>query len=66
MENSDWWKPESLKISEKKFRNENELGEVDVHNDFGSYKVMLNTNDTTKSAISSHNEITPSYRVKAI
>ena len=37
MENSDWWKPQNLKKSEKNFRNENELGEVDVHNDFGSY-----------------------------
>ena len=27
---------------------------------------MLNTNDATKSTISTHNEITPSYRVKAI
>ena len=66
MENSDWWKPQNLEKSEKKFRHKNELGEVDVHNDFGSYKVMLSTNDATKSAISSHNEITPSYRVKAI
>ena len=66
MENSDWWKPQNLKKSEKKFRNENELGEIDVHNDFGSYKVMLNTNDATKSIIYTHNEITPSYRVKAI
>tara|TARA_B110000003_G_scaffold266373_1_gene293259 strand:- start:659 stop:1423 length:765 start_codon:yes stop_codon:yes gene_type:complete len=66
MGNSDWWKPQSLKISEKKFRNKNELDQVDVHNDFGSYKVMLKTNDATKSIISTHNELTPSYRVKAI
>lgn len=66
MENSDWWKPQNLKKTEKNFRNENELDKVDVHNDFGSYKVMFNTNDATKSIISTHNEITPSYRVKAI
>ena len=41
-------------------------GKLDVRNDFGSYKVMLATNDPSKSLIHAHNDITPSYRVKAI
>ena len=66
MEKNDWWKPKNLKKSEKKFLDENDLGKLDVRNDFGSYKVMLATNDPSKSLIHAHNDITPSYRVKAI
>ena len=28
MENNDWWKPKNLKKSEKKFLEENDLGEI--------------------------------------
>ncbi len=66
METKDWWKPKNLKRSEKSFLDEKDLEQLDVHNDFGSYKHMLATNDPVKSLISAHNEITPSYRVKAI
>ena len=66
MKKNDWWKPKNLKKSEKKFLEENNLGKLDVRNDFGSYKVMLATNDPSKSLINAHNDITPSYRVKAI
>ena len=64
--NNNWWKPKNLKKSEKKFLYENDLGKLDVHNDFGSYKLMLATNDPSKSLINAHNDITPSYRVKAM
>ena len=66
MENSDWWKPNNLKKSEKKFLDENDLEKLDVNNDFGSYKVMLATNDTSMSLIHAHNDITPSFRVKTL
>ena len=66
MENSDWWKPNNLKKSENKFLEENDLERLDVKNDFGSYKIMLATNDTSKSRIHIHNEISPSFRVKAL
>lgn len=66
MKKNDWWKPNNLKNSEKNFLEQNDLGQLDAHNDFGSYKLMLALNDPTKSKISSHNETTPSYRVKAI
>lgn len=66
MKKNDWWKPNNLKNSEKNFVEQNDLGQLDAHNDFGSYKLMLALNDRAKSKISSHNETTPSYRVKAI
>ena len=66
METKDWWKPKNLKRSEKTFLDQRDLGQLNFHNDFGSYKKMLATNDPVKSLISAHNEITPSYRVKAI
>lgn len=42
------------------------MEKLDVSNDFGSYRVMLATNDPSKSLIYAHNDITPSYRVKAM
>ena len=63
---NNWWKPKSLKDSERHFIDENDLDKLDVGNDFGSYKVMLATNDLEKSLIRSHNDITPSFHVKAI
>ena len=66
MQNNDWWKPRNLKKSEENFLKENDLDRLDIGHDFGSYKVMLATNDITKSLINSHNDTTPSYRVKAI
>ena len=66
MENNDWWKPNKLKESQKSFLKENDVDKLDVHNDFGSYKVMLNTNDYSKSLIHSHNDLAPNYRVKML
>jgi len=58
--------PANLQESEKAFAKINSLGELDVGNDFGSYKYMLQTNDIIGSQIKGHNDINPIYRVKML
>ena len=55
----DWWNPENLVKSELKYRASSD---INVKNDFGSYKLMLETGDLDKSLIRSHNEIFSKYR----
>lgn len=66
MTNKDWWKPENLKASEKFFLDNDNVADLDTRNDFGSYKVMRMTNNVVNSQITSHNDMTPRYRVRAI
>ena len=66
MTNKDWWKPENLKRTEKRFLANDNVNNLDTGNDFGSYKVMRLTDDPVKSQITSHNELKPRYRVNAI
>lgn len=55
----EWWLPEQLKKTERYFaRGE----QIDVENDFGSYRAMRLSGDVKKSAIKSHNDINPDYR----
>lgn len=66
MSSNDWWKPENLKKKEQSFLRQNKLDQIDVSNDFGSYRVMRATGDLSKSSIAKHNDIFPAFRVKAI
>ncbi len=61
--NNEWWKPENLAESELKHRTSDS---IDNKNDFGSYKLMLNSGDVEKSLIRSHNELQPQYRANFI
>jgi SAM-dependent methyltransferase len=64
--NTDWWRPEELVSSESNTHQINDHDMLSVRGDFGSYKIMLETNDISKSQITSHNDLTPKYRVLAI
>lgn len=66
MSNRNWWKPEKLKESEKKFLSNDNLESLDTNNDFGSYKIMRIKDDIESSRIQSHNDIKPRYKVKMI
>ena len=66
MKKSDWWLPENLTIIEDEIAKIEDLKDLDAHGDFGSYKIMLRTNDINLSQITSHNNINPSYRVRAV
>ena len=66
MTKEDWWKPENLKSNEKTFLENDNITDLDTGNDFGSYKVMRMTDDVENSQITSHNDITPRYRVSSI
>ena len=66
MNNKDWWKPSVLKQSEKNISVNDSLNELDTLGDFGSYKMMLKTNDITKSNVNIHNELNPKYRVSIL
>lgn len=63
---TDWWRPQNLSSSESSTHQVNDLDLLHTRGDFGSYKIMLNTNDISKSKILSHNDLTPKYRVLAL
>lgn len=59
-----WFYPENLKKSEYKHRNNNI--NPDVENDFGSYKVLLESDNINESLIKFHNDITPKEKLKKL
>ena len=61
---NEWFHPEELKKSEEDYRL-NRV-KIDINNDFGSYKKMLENNDIEKSNISNHNDIMPIKKIKSI
>jgi len=61
----DWFYPKNLRESEQKHRNSND-DSPDLHNDFGSYKSLLKTNDLENSMIKSHNDINPAQKLKLL
>ena len=56
--------PQELKKSEKDYRL-NKV-KIDINNDFGSYKKMLENNDIEKSNISNHNDIMPIKKINQL
>lgn len=64
--NTNWWRPQELASSEINTHQINDLETLSTRGDFGSYKIMLQTNDIYKSQILSHNDLTPKYRVIAV
>ena len=56
---SDWWTPASLEKEEEAVAKG---GVADPDNDFGSYKIMRESESVKGSKISQHNEVRPQYR----
>lgn len=54
--NTNWWRPQKLASSESNTHQINDLETLSTRGDFGSYKIMLETNDIYKSQILSHND----------
>lgn len=61
---SSWWFPENLKKKELEFRK-NERIPVSS-DDFGSYKIMLKSNDTKSSEIHAHNDLNPKVKISMV
>lgn len=62
--NKPWYHPDELIKNEREIRrNDNNL---DLRNDFASYKNLLNTRDLYSSKIIFHNDINPNFKIKEI
>jgi 2-polyprenyl-3-methyl-5-hydroxy-6-metoxy-1,4-benzoquinol methylase len=60
-----WYLPENLKKTEEKIYNL-KVSEVVNTNDFGSYKIFLETGDINKSWLNAHNDIAPKNKILSI
>ena len=62
--NTYWWKPENLKKKESEYKS----GKIDLTNndDFGSYKIMLDSDNASKSYIHAHNDLNPEIKIKIV
>lgn len=61
----NWYYPKNLKQLENDQRKMG-VSEVNPTTDFGSYKIMLETDDPEKSLIASHNDINPDQKIAMI
>jgi 2-polyprenyl-3-methyl-5-hydroxy-6-metoxy-1,4-benzoquinol methylase len=66
MENKSWWKPENLANQEKFIRENITVNDLDLKNDFGSYKKVLLTGKIQESQLNLHNDINPIFKLSAI
>ena len=62
--NTKWWKPENLEKKELEYKS----GKIDLTSgdDFGSYKMMLDSDNVSKSHIHSHNDLNPESKIKMV
>ena len=59
-----WFHPKNLKKSEIKTRLQE--NNIDINNDFGSYKIMLKTGRIELSNIHNHNDLNPKKKILSI
>ena len=59
-----WFHPKNLKKSEIKPRLQE--NNIDINNDFGSYKIMLKTGRIELSNIHNHNDLNPKKKILSI
>tara|TARA_B100000029_G_scaffold254934_1_gene251712 strand:- start:202 stop:954 length:753 start_codon:yes stop_codon:yes gene_type:complete len=64
--NLHWWKPENLKIAEKKALDTKNFNKLDPRTDFGSYRRMLLGDSIKSSQIKSHNDLNPLKKISFI
>jgi len=57
-----WYLPENLKKTEKIYFS-GDVNKVENSNDFGSYKIFLQTGNVNKSWINAHNDIYPRKKI---
>ena len=62
----NWWLPIKLKETETKFREIDDINELDTDNDFGSYRKAFLTNNIKGTQIEAHNDLLPSAKVHLI
>jgi protein-L-isoaspartate O-methyltransferase len=65
-ENIKWWDPESLKESEKKYREISAIDGLNPRSDFGSYRRALLGDDIKGSMLDQHNDLNPVHRIKTV
>ncbi len=62
----EWWNVENLKKAQDIILNKQELEDDDNKNDFGSYRIALESEDFNKSDLGSHNDVDPKLRIEFI
>ena len=62
----NWSLPTKLKEMETKFREIDDINELDTNNDFGSYRKVLLTNDIKDTQIEAHNDLLPRAKIHLI
>ena len=58
----NWWKVKNLKSKEKEIRSL-KISELDLRNDFGSYKKVLETDVLDNSMLEFHNDLEPNFKL---
>ena len=56
----NWWKVKNLKKKEKRF-NSLKISELDLTDDFGSYKKVLETDSLDNSMLEFNNDLEPNF-----
>lgn len=59
----EWWEPSSLVDSEKLIKDISDPKELDLRNDFGSYRHAVLTGDIESAELKLHNDVTPESKV---
>jgi 2-polyprenyl-3-methyl-5-hydroxy-6-metoxy-1,4-benzoquinol methylase len=63
---NNWWTPAKLIESEMKFRDVDDVNELDTDSDFGSYRKVLLTNDIKATKLELHNDLFPKAKIGLI
>jgi 2-polyprenyl-3-methyl-5-hydroxy-6-metoxy-1,4-benzoquinol methylase len=66
MDNNLWWHPENLAKDEKNFRENLSDNDLNLNNDFGSYRKVLKTGKIKGSRLNLHNDLFPLIKLSAI
>jgi len=59
----EWWEPSSLVHSEKSIKEITDIKEIDLRNDFGSYRHVILTGNIESAELKLHNDVTPEAKV---
>ena len=66
MKNDKWWHPDILAQNEIFFRKNINEANLDLRNDFGSYRKVLKTKKIKGSMLNSHNDLNPKIKINAM
>ena len=62
----EWWEPSSLVKSEKSIKEINDIKELDLKNDFGSYRHVILTGNIESGELKLHNDVMPEAKISML